>query len=153
MNGLLFITHQTERYSYLQSVAIALAGGCRRVQLRMKDASPSEVERTGLLAKELCAQHGAALYVDDHVDACKNIRAVGVHLGKMDMPPREARKILGDSFIIGGTANTFEDILRLKSEGVDYIGLGPFRFTATKKNLSPVLGLSGYLQIMGQCRE
>jgi thiamine-phosphate pyrophosphorylase len=70
----------------------------------------------------------------------------------MDMPPREARKILGDSFIIGGTANTFEDILHLKAEGVDYIGLGPFRFTSTKKNLSPVLGLSGYLQIMGQCR-
>jgi thiamine-phosphate pyrophosphorylase len=153
MNGLLFITHQTERYSYLQSVEIALAGGCRRIQLRMKDASPGEVEKTGLLAKVLCEKYGAELYIDDHVAVCKNIRATGVHLGKTDMPPREARQLLGDGFIIGGTANTFEDILRLNSEGVDYIGLGPFRFTTTKKNLSPVIGLSGYRQIMEQCKE
>jgi thiamine-phosphate pyrophosphorylase len=150
---LLFITHQTEHYTYLQSVEIALAGGCRRIQLRMKEASPDEVERTGLLAKKLCAQYGAELYIDDHVEVCKNIRATGVHLGKTDMSPREARKILGDSFIIGGTANTFDDILQLNDEGVDYIGLGPFRFTDTKKNLSPVIGLSGYRQIMEQCRQ
>jgi thiamine-phosphate pyrophosphorylase len=153
MNGLLFITHQTERYSCLQSVEIALAGGCRRIQLRMKDASPDEVEKTGLLVKTLCEKYGAELYIDDHVEACKNIRATGVHLGKTDMPPREARQLLGDGFIIGGTANTFEDIQRLHSEGVDYIGLGPFRFTTTKKNLSPIIGLSGYRQIMERCKE
>jgi thiamine-phosphate pyrophosphorylase len=153
MNGLLFITHQTERYDYLQSVALVLAGGCRRIQLRMKDASPREVESAGIRAKELCAGYGAELYIDDHVEVCKNIRATGVHLGKTDLPPREARRLLGGDFIIGGTANTFEDIQRLKNEGVDYIGLGPFRFTATKKNLSPVIGLSGYRRIMEQCRE
>jgi thiamine-phosphate pyrophosphorylase len=153
MNGLLFITHQTERYDYLQSVEIALAGGCRRVQLRMKGAAPPEVEKTGRRAKELCCRYGAELYIDDHVEVCKNIRAKGVHLGKTDMPPSEARKLLGNGFVIGGTANTFEDIQRLTGEGVDYIGLGPFRFTTTKENLSPVIGLSGYRKIMGQCRE
>ncbi|MDR1675233.1 MAG: thiamine phosphate synthase [Tannerella sp.] len=153
MSGLLFITHQTERYSYLQSVEIALEGGCRRIQLRMKDATPGEVEKTGLRAGDLCGKYGAELYIDDHVEVCKNIRATGVHLGKTDMPPREARQLLGDGFLIGGTANTFEDIQRLNSEGVDYIGLGPFRFTATKKNLSPVIGLSGYRRIMEQCKE
>ncbi|MDR2682657.1 MAG: thiamine phosphate synthase [Dysgonamonadaceae bacterium] len=153
MNGLLFITHQTERYSYLQSVEIALAGGCRRIQLRMKEASPDEVEKTGFFAKALCEKYGAELYIDDYVEVCKNIRATGVHLGKTDMPPREARQVLGKGFLIGGTANTFEDIQRLNSEGVDYIGLGPFRFTTTKKNLSPVIGLSGYRQIMAQCKE
>ncbi|MDR2692557.1 MAG: thiamine phosphate synthase, partial [Dysgonamonadaceae bacterium] len=95
--------------------------------------------------------YGADLYINDHVEICRRIGATGVHLGKSDMPPGEARKILGKNFIIGGTANTFEDILRLNAEGVDYIGLGPFRFTATKKNLSPVLGLPGYKQIMEQC--
>ncbi|MDR3340465.1 MAG: thiamine phosphate synthase [Candidatus Symbiothrix sp.] len=153
MNDLLFITHQTERYSYLQSVEIALAGGCRRIQLRMKDASPEEVEKIGIRAKELCDNQGAELYIDDHVAVCKNIRATGVHLGKTDMSPREARQILGNDFIIGGTANTFEDIQLLKNEGVDYIGLGPFRFTTTKKNLSPVIGLDGYRRIMQQCKE
>ena len=60
------------------------------------------------------------------------------------MPVDEARKILGPDIIIGGTANTIEDIIRLHKHGADYIGCGPFRFTTTKKNLSPVLGLEGY---------
>jgi thiamine-phosphate pyrophosphorylase len=153
MKGLLFIAHETEKYSYLDSVEIALKGGCRMIQLRMKDALPQEVEQTGLLAKALCQKYGADLYIDDYVEICKRIGATGVHLGKTDMPPREARKILGKNFIIGGTANTFEDICRLKAEGVDYIGLGPFRFTTTKKNLSPILGLEGYVEILQKCRE
>jgi thiamine-phosphate pyrophosphorylase len=153
MNGLLFIAHQTERYSYLQSVEIALAGGCRQIQLRMKEAKLRDVEATAHLAKKLCENFGAELYINDHVEICKNVRAAGVHLGKADMPPREARRILRKDFIIGGTANTFEDIQRLNSEGADYIGLGPFRFTATKKNLSPTIGLSGYRRIMEQCKE
>ena len=153
MNGLLFITHQTERYTYLQSVEIALKGGCRQIQLRMKDIPQAEVENVGLEAIKMCDEYGAKLYIDDHVTVCKNIGATGVHLGKLDMSPTEARKILGDQFIIGGTANTFADIIRLKNEGVDYIGLGPFRFTTTKKNLSPVIGLNGYVRIMHQCKE
>ena len=153
MKGLLFITHRTERYGYLQSIEMALEGGCRLIQLRMKDRPVAEVEKTGLQAKALCEKYSAKLFIDDHVEVCKNIRATGVHLGKTDMPPREARQLSGRGFVIGGTANTFMDIRRLKSEGVDYIGLGPFRFTTTKENLSPVIGLSGYRQIMEQCRE
>ncbi|MDR3093517.1 MAG: thiamine phosphate synthase [Bacteroidales bacterium] len=153
MNGLLFITHNTERYCYLQSIEIALQGGCRRIQLRMKDAAPEEIERTGRQALTLCAQYGAELYIDDCVEVCKNLGATGVHLGKTDMSPVVARRMLGKNFIIGGTANTFDDIARLHAEGVDYIGLGPFRFTHTKKNLSPVLGLTGYRDILAQCRQ
>ncbi|NDV59885.1 thiamine phosphate synthase [Bacteroides sp. 519] len=152
MNGLLFITHCTDRYTYLQSAEIALKGGCKNIQLRMKDSPVAEVEQTAIKTKELCDAYGAQLYIDDHVQVCLNVKATGVHLGKLDMPPAEARKILGNNFVIGGTANTFEDIRHLVSQGVDYIGLGPFRFTTTKKNLSPVLGLSGYQEIIAQCR-
>lgn len=153
MNGLLFITHQTERYNYFQSVEIALEGGCRQIQLRMKDAPVSEVEEVACRVKALCDECNAALYIDDHVDVCRNVNATGVHLGKQDVSPSEARRILGNQYIIGGTANIFEDIDALHKQQVDYIGLGPFRFTYTKKNLSPVLGLEGYRRIMNQCRE
>lgn len=153
MNGLLFITHRTDKYSYLDSVNIALEGGCRHIQLRMKDISPRETEQAAMQAKHQCLAYGAELYIDDHVEICRNIGAAGVHLGKHDMPPREAREILGPGFIIGSTANTFDDIYRLSREGSDYIGLGPFRFTTTKQNLSPVLGLAGYRHIMQQCSE
>ena len=153
MNGLLFITHQTERYSYFQSVEIALEGGCRQIQLRMKDAPAGEVEKVARRAKMLCDTFNAASYIDDHVDVCRNVKAAGVHLGKQDMSPSEARRMLGNQYIIGGTANTFEDIAVLYKQQVDYIGLGPFRFTSTKKNLSPVLGLEGYRRIIKQCGE
>jgi thiamine-phosphate pyrophosphorylase len=73
-------------------------------------------------------------------------------LGKQDMNPAEARALLGPGFIIGGTANTLADIEGLVAAGVDYIGLGPFRFTATKEKLSPILGLVGYTEILAQCR-
>ena len=72
----------------------------------------------------------------------------GVHLGKKDMPIDQARQILGEAFIIGGTANTFEDVVQHYRAGADYLGIGPFRFTTTKKNLSPVLGLEGYSSIL-----
>ncbi|MDR0713700.1 MAG: thiamine phosphate synthase [Bacteroidales bacterium] len=149
---LLFITHQTERYSYLQSVEIALSGGCRKIQLRIKDATPEEVEAAGRRALVLCNHYRAELYIDDHVDVCKHLQATGVHLGKSDMSPGKARQYLGKGFIIGGTANTFDDIRSLHAQGVDYIGLGPFRFTRTKKKLSPVIGAEGYRDIMERCK-
>ena len=153
MNGLLFITHRTEKYNYLQSIEIALKGGCRQIQLRMKDAVAEEVEKTAIQAKSMCDTAGADLYINDHTDICRKINAKGVHLGKTDMPPSEARAILGDKYIIGGTANTFDDILHLYRQGVNYIGLGPFRFTTTKANLSPVLGLEGYRSMVDLCRQ
>lgn len=153
MKGLLFITHQTDKYDYLQSIEIALSGGCRQIQLRMKDSPIEDILKVGIEAKKMCSNYNASLYIDDHVEICKQLRLNGVHLGKSDMSPSKARKILGDNFIIGGTANTFEDIQRLKKEGVNYIGLGPFKFTNTKKNLSPILGLSGYQTIVKQCKE
>lgn len=153
MKGLLFITHQTEKYSYLQSVEIALKGGCRQIQLRMKEALPAEIEQVAYKAKRLCDVCGSTLYIDDQVEIARTVGATGVHLGKLDMLPVEARKVLGNDFSIGGTANTFEDICRLHREGVNYVGLGPYRFTTTKKKLSPVLGLEGYQNILVNCHK
>ena len=148
-----FITHFTERYDYLDGARMALEGGCRWIQLRMKDASLDEVEAMALPVQTLCRRYGAIFVIDDHVELVKKIGADGVHLGKNDMPVDEARRILGPEFIIGGTANTFDDIRRLHQAGADYIGCGPFRFTETKKNLSPVLGLQGYRDIVRQMRQ
>ncbi len=148
-----FISHFTDQYDYLDSIAMALEGGCRWVQLRMKDATPEEILPIALEAQKLCKAKDATFIIDDHVELVKKIGADGVHLGKLDMPVAEARKILGDSFIIGGTSNTFEDIAMHAAAGADYIGCGPFRFTTTKKNLSPVLGLEGYQTLVAKMRE
>ena len=106
MVSLQFITHQTERYSYLESARMALEGGCKWIQLRMKEAPLEEVEAVALQLKPLCKEHEAILVLDDHVELARKLEVDGVHLGKKDMPIDQARQILGEAFIIGGTANT-----------------------------------------------
>lgn len=148
-----FITHFTEQYSYLDSARLALEGGCRWIQLRMKEAAEEELEQTALQVQKLCREYKATFLIDDHVELVKKIHADGVHLGKNDMPLTEARRILGDEAIIGGTANTFADIQAHTAAGADYIGCGPFRYTTTKKNLSPILGLEGYAGIVAKMQD
>ncbi len=148
-----FITHSNNRYGYVDGARLALEGGCRWVQLRMKEATEAEFMAAATEIGRLCKKHGATFVLDDHVEWVEKTGADGVHLGKNDMPIDEARKILGSDKIIGGTANTFEDVERLYRQGADYIGCGPFRFTTTKKNLSPVLGLEGYQHIVDQMKS
>lgn len=148
-----FITHYTEQYSYLDSARMALEGGCRWIQLRMKDCPIDEVEAVGKEVKALCKKYEAIFIIDDYVELAQKLEADGVHVGKHDMPVRQVRQVLGEGFLIGGTANTFEDIVQHYQGGADYIGCGPFRFTTTKQNLSPVLGLEGYARLMQQMEE
>ena len=147
-----FISHYSERYSYLDSIQLALEGGCRWIQLRMKDATDDEVRPIAVEAQKLCPAYGAKFIIDDRVALVRELGADGVHLGKNDMPIREARQILGPDYIIGGTANTFEDAKAHYEASADYIGCGPFRFTTTKQKLAPVLGLDGYRHIIQQMR-
>lgn len=151
--GLQFITHFTERHTYLDSARIALEGGCRWVQLRMKDADEGLFVATAREVRALCDRFGATFIIDDHAELVGATGADGVHLGKNDMPVAEARRMLGPDIVIGGTANTFDDVKALAEAGADYIGCGPFRFTTTKQRLSPVLGLEGYRRIVRRMRE
>ena len=148
-----FISHSNERCSYLDGIRLSLEGGCKWVQLRMKDAPDEQVAQLGVQARELCDRYGAKLILDDRVELVVQTGADGVHLGKNDMPIAQAREILGPGKIIGGTANTFEDIVAHWKSGADYIGCGPFRFTTTKKNLSPILGLEGYRDIVARMKD
>lgn len=147
-----FITHSNTRYDYVEGARLALEGGCRWIQLRMKDAQEVDFLLAAKQIGAMCKEYGATFILDDHVEWVGITGADGVHLGKNDMPVDEARNQLGANRIIGGTANTFEDVERLWRQGANYIGCGPYRFTTTKKNLSPVLGLDGYRHIISQMK-
>lgn len=147
-----FITHSNTRYDYVEGARLALEGGCRWIQLRMKDAQVVEFLLAAKQIGAMCKEYGATFILDDHVEWVGITGADGVHLGKNDMPVDEARNQLGANRIIGGTANTFEDVERLWRQGANYIGCGPYRFTTTKKNLSPVLGLDGYRHIISKMK-
>ena len=147
-----FITHKAGGYDELSGAEAVLRGGCRWVQLRMKDASDEEFLSAGRKLAELCRSFGARLILDDRVRLVEELGADGVHVGKNDMPVDEVRRLLGPGRIVGATANSFADIEAAAGRGADYIGLGPFRFTSTKQKLSPILGLEGYRSVMSACR-
>lgn len=147
-----FITHPVDSRTIEKEVEEVLDGGCRWVQLRHKKADTDTLLREGRAINRLCQSKDAIFIIDDRVDLVDTVGADGVHLGRNDMPVKEARHLLGPRKIIGATANCFEDIRQAYLDGADYIGLGPFRFTTTKTNLSPVLGLEGYREIVGKCK-
>lgn len=149
-----FITHYNDSYTYVDSARLALEGGCRWVQLRMKGVDEQQMELSALVVQRMCREYGATFIIDDNVALAKRIGADGVHLGKCDMPIAEARAMLGDGYIIGATVNSFGDIVEyLRSSRPDYFGCGPFRFTTTKQRLAPTLGIEGYEEIMRQMRD
>ena len=147
------ISHHNDRFDEAEGIRMALEGGCRWVQLRMKDADDDRMAQTARVARRLCDGYGATLILDDRVHLVEPTGADGVHLGRDDMPVDEARRRLGPHRIIGGTANTIDDIRRLWAQGADYIGCGPLRFTATKERLAPLLGFEGYRRLLGAMRR
>lgn len=119
------------------------------MQLRVKNKTYPEWLRIAQETKLVCLKYRAKLIINDNIEIAKEIGADGVHLGKEDSNPKEARKFLGDTFIIGGSTNTMEDVSRMIEAGCNYIGIGPYRFTHTKEKLNPVLGLEGIRKIAG----
>lgn len=143
-----FITNETSQAAIIAQVQAVLAGGCKWIQLRMKNASRDEIIETAKALKPICAEAEAILVIDDHVDIAKELELDGVHLGKSDMNVKDARETLGEKFIIGATANTLDDVMSFSPVDVDYIGLGPYKFTTTKANLSPIIELDSYANIV-----
>ncbi len=145
-----YITAPKDGMSLCEQVEAVCRGGMRWVQLRMKGASIEDFLKTGRIVKEICQKYNALFIVNDNVEVALQLDANGVHLGKEDMNPLQAKKLLGKNKIVGATCNTWEDILLRQQQQVDYIGLGPYTFTTTKERLSPVLGLEGYRQVLKQ---
>ena len=136
-----------------ECVERAILGGVTCVQLREKQASSLEFYEEAKRVLQITKTYGVPLIINDRVDIALAIDADGVHLGKNDMSIAEARAILGSGYIIGSTVNSFEDVLcTLQSATPDYFGCGPFRETATKRNLSPRLGVDGYRDIIHKMR-
>ncbi|KAA6438245.1 thiamine phosphate synthase [Dyadobacter flavalbus] len=153
IDKLQFISSESSGITHIDSIQNALEAGCRWIQLRIKNQPAEVVLQIAYEAQNLCKRYQAKLIINDYASVAKAVNAYGLHLGLSDMPIPAARKITGSNTIIGGTANTLDDILNRIKEGADYVGLGPFRFTPTKQNLSPVLGLEGYKSQMEMLRQ
>lgn len=152
-NKLQYISQGKTIEEQLYNIHQALDAGCDWIQMRFKNQTAKNTFALAEAVKFLCEEYLANFIVNDNLYLAQQIAADGVHLGLTDMKIDEARAILGNTKMIGGTANTFEDIKNHAKNGCDYIGLGPFRFTETKEKLSPILGLSGYFKVLEELKK
>ena len=147
-----YISQGATPEEHLENIQKACASGAELVQLRLKDVDEKDVLETAKKAREITGHFQTRLIINDYYKVAVEVKADGVHLGKSDACPTVAREALASWQIIGGTANTLEDCQALIDKKVDYIGLGPFRFTKTKDKLGPVLGENGYLTILEELK-
>jgi thiamine-phosphate pyrophosphorylase len=147
------LTQDGTGVSHSEQASRLCAAGARWIQLRMKDASPEVWMAEAVAAVDACRSHGAVLIVNDSVEIAAASGADGVHLGGSDGDWAAARLALGPDGILGGTINSLEEATRAVESGcLDYAGVGPLRFTSTKLELAPLLGLEGVRDIVAELR-
>ena len=152
-NKIQYISQGNTVEEQITNIRKALDNGCEWIQLRFKTQNTMDLFNLAESTKILCDVYSANYIINDNVYLAQQFEADGVHLGLTDMKISEARQILGDTKMIGGTANTFADIQQRSAEQCDYIGLGPFQYTDTKENLSPILGIEGYRSILKKVKS
>jgi thiamine-phosphate pyrophosphorylase len=125
------------------------AAGVKWIQLRMKETPYPQWLETARVAAKICKDHGTIFIVNDSVDIALEVKADGVHLGRTDLEWKEARRKIGPAMILGGTVNYIHEAHKAVQAGcMDYVGVGPLRFTRTKKELAPLQGYDGIRQLI-----
>lgn len=136
--------------SHAEQVERLATGGASIIQLREKKAAPREFYEAALAALQVARRLNVKLIINDRVDIALAIGADGVHLGQDDLPPEQARKILGERCIIGYSTHDLKQALAADSMPIDYIAIGPIFQTSTKENPDPVVGLNLIAQLKSQ---
>lgn len=151
LHPLMCLTQDGLPWSHAEQALRLARAGARWIQLRMKHAPADVWLATAREVVVACRKYQAICIVNDSVDLALEAGADGAHLGAADEDWAEARRRLGPDRILGGTVNNVSDAFRaMEGNYLDYVGIGPWRFTANKKNLAPVLGPEGVRGLVAQ---
>lgn len=132
---------------FLLSIRKALEGGVTLLQLREKETNSREFYEIGVKVKELAAEFGVPLIINDRVDLALALDADGVHVGQQDLPLAKVRNIIGHHKILGYSVSSLEEALWGEKMGADYLGAGPVFPTGSKKDASEAIGLTKLKEI------
>ena len=147
---LMAITQTGGPLTHTEQAARLCAAGVRWIQLRLKDAPRDAWLAEAREVARICRAHGAVCIVNDSVEIALEAGADGAHLGRTDLDWPEARRRLGPDRILGGTVNYAREAEKAVKAGcLDYVGVGPLRFTRTKKELAPLQGFEGVRALVG----
>ena len=148
-----FITNSDSQINVVDQIKGAIAGGCRWIQVNMKDASDDDIKCVINEVKPLCQESESILILSDRVELVKELELDGVHLDKGAMLPTQAREILDAGPIIGVAANSFSDISQIRYFDIDYISVGPYKHPESSTADSPIVSIYDYASIMAQIHE
>ncbi len=129
-------------YPPVRAAAAFLEGGAGILQLRHKQHWTRALFDAAREVAQLCREAGALFIVDDRADIAMLLEA-GVHLGQDDLPPRDARRLLGSDAVIGFSSHNPAQVCAAGGEPVDYLAFGPVFSTGSKRNPDPVTGVEG----------
>jgi thiamine-phosphate pyrophosphorylase len=108
-------------------------GGTEVIQYRDKVSEDREYLENARAVQKILRKYKVPLIINDRLDVAWYLDADGVHLGQKDLPIAVAKKLLKKDKIIGGSAETVEQAVKVEKEGADYVGVGPMFYTSTKK--------------------
>ena len=148
-----FITKSDSQINVVEQIKGAIAGGCRWIQVNMKDASDDDIKCVINEVKPLCQESESILILSNRMELVKELELDGVHLDKGAMLPTQAREILGAGPIIGVAANSFSDISQIRYFDIDYISVGPYKHPESSTADSPIVSTDDYASIMAQIHE
>ena len=117
----------------LDIARLALEGGASMLQWRDKRREKGAQLTEARALRELCAEHGALLIVNDHTDLALAAGADGVHVGQGDLPVEEVRRIVPAGFIVGASTNNVDEALAAEAAGASYIAIGSIYPTSSKE--------------------
>ncbi|MCM3872968.1 MAG: thiamine phosphate synthase [Pyrinomonadaceae bacterium] len=133
--------------SHSEQVVRLSNGGANLIQLREKNLTPGEFFKQVEQALRMADERNVRIVVNDRVDIALALRADGVHLGQKDLPADAARRLLGDSAIIGVSTHNLEQARQASRLPVTYLAIGPIFSTSSKSDSEPVVGLEGLRRV------
>lgn len=147
MGPVYVITDPQAPLPVIEQVLAAAHGGARLIQIRDKHASDADLAAlvTELLPR--VAALGARLIVNDRVEVALRTGAHGLHIGQGDGDAAALRRRMPEGMLLGLSVETVEQAHRIPS-GVDYIGAGPVRATASKPDHAAPIGFDGLAAII-----
>jgi thiamine-phosphate pyrophosphorylase len=116
----------------------AADAGVRVVQYRRKGGAMRAMVEEALMLRRLCPR--SLFIVNDRIDVALASGADGVHVGRDDLPCREARRLMGRDAIIGVTVHSMEEALAAERAGADYVAASPIFGSRTKPDAGEPVG-------------
>ena len=140
-------TFAARGFSFTRAAAAFLEGGAGILQLRHKQHWGRAVFDAAREIARMCREAGALFIVDDRADIAMLLDA-GLHVGQDDLPPRDARRLLGSDAVIGFSSHNVQQVCAAGGEPLNYVAFGPVFPTASKGNPDPVTGI----EALKECR-